>query len=88
VNGKRVRKLIEAGSHQLFIPGRSVNSALQTLWIPAERRIASNTVEWIEIRYPEAYLSVLGVHLNWLLWFFSVSMMAALLLKKRFGVVI
>lgn len=88
VDGKRVRKRIETGSHQRFIPGRSVNSVLQSLWMPAERRIVSNTVEWIEIRYPEAYLSVLGVQWNWLLWFFAVSIVAALLLKRRFGVVI
>jgi uncharacterized membrane protein (DUF106 family) len=88
VDGKRVPKLIEAGSHQRFVAGRSVNSALGLLWMPAERRIASNAVEWIEIRYPDAYLSVLGVRWNWLLWFFAVSFMAALLLKKRFGVVI
>jgi uncharacterized membrane protein (DUF106 family) len=77
VDGKRVGKRIEAGSHQRFIPGRTV-----------ERRIVSNTVEWIEIRYPEAHLSFLGMQWNWLLWFFAVSIMVALLLKKRFGVVI
>jgi uncharacterized membrane protein (DUF106 family) len=88
VDGKRVPKLIEAGSRQRFVPGRSVSSALGLLWMPAERRITSNTVEWIEIRYPEACLSVLGVRWNWLLWFLAVSFVAALLLKKRFGVVI
>ena len=88
VDGQRVPKRIEAGSRRRFIPGRSVNSALKALWMPAERRIASNTVEWIEIRYPEAYLSVLGVQWNWLLWFLAVSVVAALLLKKRLGVVI
>jgi uncharacterized membrane protein (DUF106 family) len=88
VDGKRIPKLIEAGPRRRFIPGRSVNSALQLLWMPAERRIGSNTVEWIEISYPEAYLSVLGVQWNWLMWFFAVSIVAALLLKKRFGVVI
>jgi uncharacterized membrane protein (DUF106 family) len=88
VDGKIVRKSIEAGSRPRFIPGRSVNSALRSLWMPAERPIASNTVEWIEIRYPEAHLSVLGVQWNWLLWFFAVSIVTALLLKRRFGVVI
>jgi uncharacterized membrane protein (DUF106 family) len=88
VDGQAVQKRIEAGSQLRFIPGRTVNSALRSLWMPAERRIASNRVEWIEIRYPEAYLSFLGVRWNWLLWFFAVSVMTALLLKKRFGVVI
>jgi uncharacterized membrane protein (DUF106 family) len=88
VDGKRVLKIIEAGSHRRLIPGRSVNSTLQSLWMPAEGRIASKTVEWIEIRYPEPQLSILGVQWNWLLWFFAVSIVAALLLKKHFGVVI
>ena len=87
VDGQPVQKRIEAGSGQRFIPGRAVNSALKSLWVP-ERRIASDTVQWIEIRYPPAYLSVLGVQWSWLLWFFAVCIMTALLLKKRFGVVI
>jgi uncharacterized membrane protein (DUF106 family) len=88
VDGQRVPKLIEAGSGRRFVPGRSVNSSLQTLWLPGERHISSDAVEWIEIRYPDAALSVLGLQWNWLIWFFGVSMVAALLLKKRFGVVI
>ena len=45
-------------------------------------------MEWIEIRYPEASLAVIGMRWNWLVWFFAVSMVTALLLRKRFGVVI
>ena len=44
--------------------------------------------EWIEIRYPAADLRLFGFRVNWLVWFLAVSMAAALLLKKRFGVVI
>jgi uncharacterized membrane protein (DUF106 family) len=88
VEGQPVWKLIESGPRRRFIPGRSVNASFRTLWLPGEHRIDSEKVEWIEIRYPEAFVSVLGVQWNWLLWFFGVSMAAALLLKKRFGVVI
>ena len=45
-------------------------------------------MEWIEIAYPEASMDAFGVRLNWLVWFFGVSIVAALVLKKRFGVVI
>jgi len=45
-------------------------------------------VEWLDIRYPAASLHVLGFSVNWLVWFFVVSMLAALLLKGRFGVVL
>jgi uncharacterized membrane protein (DUF106 family) len=55
---------------------------------PGEDRIQSDFAEWIEIRYPDAALRVFGFRVNWLVWFFVVSMVAALFLKKRFGVVI
>jgi hypothetical protein len=61
---------------------------IRALWSPDEKKIPSGQVEWIEIRYPEASLPILGIEWNWLVWFFAVSMTAALLLKKRFGVVI
>ena len=43
-------------------------------------------MEWVEIAYPEAYIDVFGLRLNWLLWFLIVSMFSALLLRKRLGV--
>jgi hypothetical protein len=88
VDGRPVAKMIEAGTRQRFIPGRSVRSMIQALWQPDERKIPSERVEWIEIRYPEASLPILGMHWNWLAWFFVVSLAAALMLKKYFGVVI
>ena len=88
VDGRPVNKRIEAGTRQRFIPGRSVNSAIRALWSPDEKKIPSAQVEWIEIRYPVASLPILGIQWNWLVWFFAVSMAAALLLKKQFGVVI
>jgi hypothetical protein len=33
-------------------------------------------------------MRVFGLQVNWLLWFFLVSMAAALVLKGRFGVVL
>jgi len=88
VDGQPVEKTIEAGTRQRFVAGRSVRSAIQALWTPDEKTIPSAHVEWIEIRYPEASLPILGLQWNWLVWFFVVSVAAALLLKKRFGVVI
>jgi hypothetical protein len=45
-------------------------------------------VEWVDVRYPDARLEWLGIRMHWLIWFIVVSMLAALLLKKRFGVVL
>jgi uncharacterized membrane protein (DUF106 family) len=88
VDGQPVERSIEAGWRRRYVGGRSVNSAMRALWTPDEKIIPSRRVEWIEIRYPEASLPILGLHWNWMVWFFAVSVVAALLLKKRFGVVI
>jgi hypothetical protein len=88
VDGQPVRKTIESGRVPRFIPGRSVSSAIASLWNSSEKRIPSQEVEWIEVRYPEASIEVFGLRLNWMVWFLIASMASALLLKKRFGVVL
>jgi len=87
VDGQAVTKSIEAGARPRYIPGKSVRSPLEAIWNPGEA-VAVPQVEWIEVRYPEASLRVFGFAMNWLVWFFVVSMVAALLLKSRFGVVL
>jgi hypothetical protein len=86
VDGSQVTKTIETGARPRFVPGKSVRS-LQAVIHPAET-IAAAPVEWIDIRYPEASLQVFGFQVNWLVWFFVISMLAALSLKGKFGVVI
>ena len=83
-----VRRSCEHGTVQRFVAARRVGSTLETLWNPAERRIDSKSVEWIDVSYPEAALMIFGFRTDWLILFFVVSMVAALLLKKRFGVVL
>lgn len=85
-NGKQVSKWMEAGSRQRYVPGRKVRPGWGIVLSPGEGRIQSDFAEWIEISYPGADLRVLGFRVNWLVWFFVVSMVAALFLKKRFGV--
>jgi hypothetical protein len=87
VDGQPVIQSIEAGVLRRYVPGKSVRSALEAICHPA-KRVPVAQVEWIEIPYPDATLTVLGFGVNWLVWFFAVSMLAALLLKKSFGVVI
>ena len=87
IDGQAVTKSIEVGARPRYIPGKSVRSPLEAIWNPGEA-VAVPQVEWIEVRYPEASLRVFGFAMNWLVWFFVVSMVAALLLKSRFGVVL
>ena len=87
-DGQQVSKWMEAGSRQRYVPGKRVRSGWAMILSPGEGRIHSDFAEWIEIRYPDAGLRVFGFRVHWLVWFFVVSMVAALFLKKRFGVVI
>jgi hypothetical protein len=88
VDGARIDKRIEAGAGQRFVPGRRASSVLGALWSPDEPRIASNAVEWIDIQYPAADVDLFGIRMHWLVWFTAISMLLALLLRKRFGVVL
>ncbi len=87
VDGQTIEKRIEAGSGVRFVPGLRVNSVLGSVVHPDEPRIQSSSVDWIDVRYPDGNVRMFGIELHWLIWFTIISMLAALLLKKRFGVV-
>ena len=82
-----VEKSIDAGSGPRYVSDRRVSSPADLIWHPAERLLPAGLVDWVEIRYPEARIQALGIELHWLVWLFVFSMIAALLLKRRFGVV-
>ena len=86
VDGQSVERSIEAGSGPRFVPGRNVHSTWEAVWHPGESRITAPDVDWVEVRYPGATVEWLGIRMHWLAWFFLVSMVSALLLKKRFQV--
>ena len=86
--GQEVSKRIEAGDGYRFVTGRRVRSAWETIFSPGENRLRADFAEWIDVSYPEVSMRLFGFRVNWLVWFLAVSMAAALLLKKRFGVVI
>jgi uncharacterized membrane protein (DUF106 family) len=88
VGGHIIAKTIEAGGRPRFIPGKSVRPVLSALWHPDQPRIDTDDVDWVEIRYPDADVGLWGIRLNWLVWFVIISMLAALALRKRFGVAI
>jgi hypothetical protein len=82
-----VEKSVAAGSGPRYISDRRVSSLSDLVWHPAESRLPQGRVDWVEIRYPQAKIQALGLQLHWLVWLFLFSMIAALLLKRRFGVV-
>jgi hypothetical protein len=79
-------KSIVAGTGLHYLSERRVSSLVDLLWYPAESRLAAGPIEWIDLRYPKATVHGFGLDLHWLIWLVLFSMMAALLLKRRFGV--
>lgn len=82
-----VEKTVEAGAPgPQYISSRRVSSAADLVWHPAETLLHSGRVDWVQIRYPEASIQVLGIALPWLAWLLVFSMISALALKRRFRV--
>lgn len=67
-------------------PGKSLGAQLL---YPAESPLpADGPVESIELRYPEAEVNLLGLHMHWVIAFLILTVIAALLLRKPLGVTI
>lgn len=81
-----VAKSIRAGSGPQYVSQRRVASLWDLIWHPGERPISNGPVDWIEISYPAATVHALGMDLHWLIWLLVVSMLTALLFKRRFRV--
>jgi hypothetical protein len=81
-DGRLVAKRISAGGGFHFLSERR-GSLLNLPLYPTEWPLSDNEMEWIEIRYPEATI----LHLHWLIWFFALSAITALALRRRFHAV-
>ena len=81
-----VEKSVHAGRGPQYLSERRVSSAFDLLWYPGESRLEAGPVDWIELRYPPATVLALGLDLHWLIWLLVLSMVSALVLKRRFRV--
>jgi hypothetical protein len=81
-----VAKSIRAGSGPQYVSDRRVASLWDLIWHPGETPISNGPVDWIEISYPSASVHALGMDLHWLIWLLVVSMLSALVFKRRFHV--
>jgi len=85
INGEKYRKEIAAGFHQLkklspLRPGK--NLWLQLLY-PGEKPLPAGAyAEKVEITLPEYRLSFLGIRWHWLVAYFLLSIIFALVLKR------
>jgi uncharacterized membrane protein (DUF106 family) len=84
--GGALEKRIEVGRGPRYVSARRESTLAGALWHPGEPRLSGDQVAWIELAYPAANVSWLGMELHWLVWFLVFSMIAALLFKSRLGV--
>lgn len=81
-NGKLSGKRVSAGPGFHLLSERR-GSLLNLLLYPTEPPLSGDEIQWIEIRYPDATI----LHLHWLIWFFAISAITALALRRRFHAV-
>lgn len=84
--GETATKSISAGRAPQYLSRRRGSSNLDVFWHPAEPRLSSDAIAWIEVDYPDASIDLLGVKWNWIVWLLIISMATALLLKRVFDV--
>jgi hypothetical protein len=78
-DGREFRKSLSAGAGMHFISERR-GSLASFLLNPCELPLSDREIGWIAVHYPSA--SILGFH--WLIWFFAISAITALALRRRF----
>ena len=81
-------KSLDAGSGLHYLSARRVHSLVDQIWYAGEKRLGGGNVEWIEIAYPPAEVTLGGFGWHWLIWFLILSFASAWFLRKRFGVTI
>ncbi len=73
-----VSKSISSGSGMRYVSERR-GSVTNLLLRPSESPLSDSELDWIEVRYPAA--TILGLH--WLVWFFAISAVIALALRRK-----
>jgi hypothetical protein len=84
--GETIAKRIQAGTGPHHLSERRVRSWSSLLLHPAESRLPASPVDWIEVHYPTATVSWMGLDLPWIVWMLVISGLTVLLLRKRLGV--
>lgn len=75
----RITKNITAGYGSHLISRRRTGSLLELIRYPAEAPLTAGPIEWIEVSYPAAEVTLLSSEAHWSTWFLFFSLMGALL---------
>jgi hypothetical protein len=82
-----VTKAVQVGSASGYLTETRPASALAWLLDPGESPIGSPQVESVRVAYRAQRLSAFGLEWPWEAWFILISVIVALLVKNRLGVV-
>ena len=74
-----ISKSVSAGAGVHYLSERR-GSIANLLLRPTEAPLSDAEVAWIEVRYPAAAI----FSLHWLIWFFAISAVTALALRRKF----
>ena len=86
VGDERAETTVVVGSGWGSVPQRST-ATLSALLYPGGSTIpASAPVETVDVTYPALDVAAFGLNLDWLIWFFVLSLVFAFLFKGALGV--
>jgi hypothetical protein len=78
----RVTKNITAGHGSHLISRRRTGSLWEMIRYPVEPLLGAGPIEWIEVSYPTAGVSMMGMEAHWSVWFTIFALMGAPLPAK------
>jgi hypothetical protein len=82
-----VDKTVQVGTRSGYLSETRPASLLSWIFAPGEAPIGSTDVEAVHVAYRGQRLSAFGLEWPWEAWFILFSMITALLVKNRLGVV-
>jgi hypothetical protein len=74
-----------AGAHSISVSDVSTGGPLFSCTL-RKRGFPASSIDWIEVRYPGATVSWLGLNFSWVIWLLLFSWFTVLILRRRFGV--
>jgi len=86
LQGSVYEKSLQAGAGFAWPSRQRVRSVWAWILDPTETRLPAGAAERIEIAYPAAALTFVGVTLPWIAWYMFVTSIATIFLRRRFGV--
>lgn len=86
LDGSVYDKSLDAGAGSAWPSRQRVRPLLAWILNPTEKRLPAGAVARIEIAYPAAPVTALGVTLQWITWYALAVLVATISLRRRFGV--